>query len=471
MASEQYWDECEKAPGNDAVNAALGVLQGKAVFDGDQRELHNRVARHDGAIFYDLADERWRAVRIDERGWEVVDDPPILFRRYAHQRAQVAPARGGDLDKLLGWLSVRDADSLVLQAWLVAAFPPDIPRPILDFHGEKGSGKSTCQQVLRRLIDPSRTERLTFADNTRELVQQLAHHYAPVYENVDRLTPALSDFLCRAVTGDGFSKRELWSDDDDVIYSYRRGVMLNGINVVAQRPDALDRTILIALERIPKKERREEAEFWASYDEARPRLLGDVFDVLSEAMAIYPTVEVPNLERMADFTRWGAAVAESLGVGAGTLLDDYATNIGVQTREAVEAHIVGAAVMALMGGVDSWKGTPEELLGALELAGEAAKLLTRSAAGKVMTRGWPGAPHILSRRLNEVRSNLHQLRLTVESGQGDERWISIRRTDPEESGSGGGSDGSGGRTTPSGEDPPATPATSPPSEGIEVVLA
>ncbi len=150
------------------------------------------------------------------------------------------------------FLNVQEKDQPLLLPALITDFLPDIPHPIKDFFGEKGSGKSLGQRVLRRLVDPSAVESLSFPGTVGELVQQLSHHYAPVYDNIDDLSPALSDLLCRAVTGEGFSKRELYTDDEDIIYSYRRVISINGINVVATRPDLLDRTILIGLSRIPR---------------------------------------------------------------------------------------------------------------------------------------------------------------------------------------------------------------------------
>ena len=175
-----FFVDQDKVPGTDAVNAALGVLEGIACIDGPEHELHNRVARLDDAIYYDLADDAWRCVRISSSGWENVNDPPILFRRYAHQRPQVEPAVGGDVRAILRFLNLDPSDHLLLLALLVGTFVPDIPPPIPDFHGEKGSGKSVGQRVWRRLIDPSSVETLTFPTDVRELVQQLSHHYAPV---------------------------------------------------------------------------------------------------------------------------------------------------------------------------------------------------------------------------------------------------------------------------------------------------
>ena len=87
-------------------------------------------------------------------------------------------------------------------------------------------------------------------------------------------------------------------------------------------------------------------------------------------------------------------------------------------------------MLQLMSGRGEWVGTSTELLGALEAAGEAARLFRRSASGKVDAKGWPGAPHILSRRLNEVRSNLADLGIYVQQARGDERTIVITRRLP-----------------------------------------
>ena len=422
--SFEYYRRQDKVAKSDAVSAARHVLEGKARFEGAEHELHNRVAWHEGAIYYDLGDAKWRAVRIDRDGWRIIERPPILFRRYDHQRPQPEPLQGGDSRRALEFLNVRSEDQLLLLAWLTIAFVPGIPHPVPDFHGEKGSGKTVGQRALRRLIDPSKVETLAFPRDKQELVQVLAHHYAPVFDNLDSLPSWLSDMICRAVTGEGFSKRQLYSDDDDVIYSYRRVVMLNGINVIAQRSDLLDRTILIALERIPKERRRSEADFWADFEEAHPFILGGIFDALSRAMGVQGNLELPDLERMADFTRWGAAVSEAHGYGKDAFLDAYARNVGIQTREAVEGDIVGAAILALMSEQEMWSGRATDLLADLEEAGIRERLFRRTANGNIDAKGWPGGPHILSRRLNAVQSNLADLGIAIE--RGEERTMTIR---------------------------------------------
>lgn len=430
-----FYQMTGKAVGNEALTTACGLLEGIAAFDGPTETVHVRVARNADTVSYDLADHAWRTVAITPGAWSVLDESPVRFRRYTHQAAQVEPTRGGSVRLVLKYLNVRAEDHLLLLVWLVVAFVADIPHPIPDFHGEKGAGKSVGQRVLRRLIDPSIVESLSFPKDIAELVQQLAHHYAPIYDNVDEVPPWLSDVLCRAVTGEGFTKRELYTDDDDIIYAYRRVPLLNGINVVPRRADLLDRSILLQLERITRGARLAEDEFWAAFEADRPFILGGIFDTLATALQILPDVRLDQLERMADFTRFGVAVALALGFTVDEFLDAYASNLGVQTIEAVEGHLVGAAILALMADRDEWQGTPTEFLYALEEAGEAAHLFRRSSTGKVDARGWPGAPHILTRRVNEVRSNLRDVGLEVEQTHKDDRTIIVSRVRPTGEGS------------------------------------
>ena len=278
-----YWQEYRKAPSSQTLSDATNVIESVARYEGECHALFNRVAWHEGRLYYDLADSKRRAVCITPEGWSIDDDPPILFRRYTHQKAQVAPESRGDLKSVLPFLNLRDESSerLVL-VYLVSLFVPDIAHPISIIHGPQGAAKTTFLRCLRRMVDPSVTETLSLPSKLPELVQQLAHHWMPVFDNISKLPEWLSDDLCRACTGAGVSKRELYTDDDDIIYSFRRCVALNGINIVAQKADLLDRSLLFGLKAIQESARKPEADFWNDYEDALPYLLGAVFDVLSD---------------------------------------------------------------------------------------------------------------------------------------------------------------------------------------------
>ena len=57
-----------KSPGGQAVQDALSVLSGKALFQGLEHRVFTRVAEVGGVIYLDLADDLWEVVRIAPDG-------------------------------------------------------------------------------------------------------------------------------------------------------------------------------------------------------------------------------------------------------------------------------------------------------------------------------------------------------------------------------------------------------------------
>lgn len=420
----RFYYKTGKAPNSDAINQALSVIEARAMFEGPEHKLSLRVAKHDGAFWYDLADDRWRAVKITPEGWQIVNKPPILFRRYKNTAAQVEPrGKKDDLWDLLDFINLRDTgEKILLLVYVVSCLIPEIPHVIPVFYGEKGAAKSTTLRLLRRVIDPARQELLTLPTDKNELALQLAHNYMPAYDNLDNLQPWQSDMLCCAATGGGISKRELYTDEDEVILSFLRCVGINGINVVATRPDLLDRTLMFGLERISSKTRREESEFWQEFEQARPGIVAGAFHTLAEAMRIYPDVKLTNLPRMADFCRWGYAIAEAFGVGGKSFLKAYYKNMGKTNEEAISNNPVTSAVVIFMQERDEWQGTAAQLLRALKEIAENEQINTRS-------KSWPGAPQILTRRLKQVKSNLMDIgiRCTIDRDKSNRSVVTFQK--------------------------------------------
>jgi hypothetical protein len=410
--------QSENKPIN-ATSLAEGcqVIEALAVLEGQRYELSNRVAEKDGVIWYDLGDGR--ALRITPDGWEIIAEPPILFSRYEHQRPQVEPVSGGDIQRIFDFVSIKNSNvRLLFLAWLVSCFVPDIPHAVLLLYGPQGAGKSSLFRIIRRIADPSLLEGMALPRDQNELIQKMSHHWTCLFDNVDGLPPWQSDALCRAVTGEGSSKRQLYTDDDDIVYCFRRVIGLNGINIAATRPDLLDRSILIELERIDGGQRREESELETAFQDARPHILGGILGVLSRAMKIKPSIQLTHRPRMADFARWGCAIAEALGHTTDEFLRAYGTNIRTQNAEVLDSHPVAGAIMALMQGRDEWEGEPSELLGVLEEVAEREKINTRA-------KTWPGAAHILTRRIKEVQANLRVAKIQIDMGHSGRRRLSI----------------------------------------------
>jgi hypothetical protein len=415
------WEAEGRACASKALNAAVDALAGRTRFGGKRLPLECRVAPHEGAIWYDLADDTGRAVRVSPEGWAVVERPPVLFRSFNHQLPQPVPVRGRPLSALLPLVNLADPRrGPLLLVYLVTCFVPDIPHPIALVCGPQGATKSTLCRLLRRLIDPSSLEGLALPPRD-EFSQLLFHHWFPTFDNVSAISPDVSDLLCRAVTGEGFSRRKLYTDDEDVIYHFRRCLCLNSIGLAVTRLDFHDRCILFPMERLPEERRRGERAVLQEFEALRPELLGAIFDALAKAMQLRQSLAPAALPRMADFALWGVAVAEGLGIGADAFLALYRENIREQHEEAVADNPVAAAVAELMTSRREWCGTATELLRNLE------DLL--ADGGPRANRGLPKNATILAKQLNLMKTPLAQLGIIVDSSRrtSRKRLIHLRR--------------------------------------------
>jgi len=398
-----YYAETDHAANNEAISAALGVLEARATFDGNQLELSNRFAWRDGVLYVDLADEQWRMIKITASGWGILSKPPVLFRRYTHQQALPDPAPGARLSDIHDHLAVRhEDDRLLLEAWLVACAFPHLPRPAITFHGPQGASKSTTARILKSITDPSVTESVDIGKGPADLAQVLDHHGIPCFDNLTSIPTWAADLLCRGVTGGAFSKRELYSDDSDIIMTFKRAMIVTGINIPTHAPDLLDRLLLIELERIAPDKRMDEATFWNRFDASRPGLFGALLDAWVGTLKHLPHVTLDRMPRMADFARLACAYAEHAGIGADKMLDIIMRHAGRQTQEVLEADPVASALRDFVQKRRQWTGTAAQLLATL---GETAPTPRPD--------GWPRQANSLSRKLNVLHATLNEVGITI----------------------------------------------------------
>jgi energy-coupling factor transporter ATP-binding protein EcfA2 len=207
-------------------------------------------------------------------------------------------------DEFINLLNIKDDDNkLLLKCYIMALLIPEIPKPILMLHGEQGSAKSTLLELIKMLVDPSIIRTLAFSRDNNELVQKLSHNYISYFDNVSEIKDWISDQLCRAVTGSGFSKRQLYTDDDDIIYNFKGCLGFNGINLGATKADLLDRGIIIQLERITEEKRRKLEDIWSEFERIRSSLFGNIFDILVKVLQRKSEggIKLDGHPRMADF--------------------------------------------------------------------------------------------------------------------------------------------------------------------------
>lgn len=390
------------------LNQVINILVAEAKFGNTPCvKLNNRLAEHGNCFWYDLTRNTYNAVKISKDGWSVESSSPKLFYRYRHQAEQVIPKTDGDINNIFKYINLKNHRVLFI-SWLISCFVPDIPHPMPIIHGEKGAAKSTACVLLKRLIDPSVLETLTLSNDERSLVLNLKQHYYLPFDNVSKISNDISDTLCRAITGGALQQRKLFTDAEDYIFTFQRCLTINGISNVANRSDLLDRSILFELERVSTENRRNLQEVYAEFEEDRPYLLGSIFDILSKAMGILPTVWLTELPRMADFYRWGYAIAEAMNCQGEIFLKEYFDNRKIQNNEAINADNCAYLIVEFMRYEKDWNGRVSELFQKLQAK---AKDLGLNPNNKSIL---PQAPNALSRRIKSAKSNLEAVGITFE---------------------------------------------------------
>jgi hypothetical protein len=202
------------------ISSELDLLEARAHFDSPERSVHVRVAGDAARIYLDLADEHWRAVEIGPDGWWVNKSPPVRFRRPAGMLPLPVPERGGSIEVLKPFLNLSSRNDFVLVvACLLATLRPGGPYPLLAISGEQGSAKTVLSKMLKALVDPNAAPVRALPREERELA----------FDNLSGLPAWLSDALCRLASGGSFAVRQLYTDDEEVLFQAFRPLLVNGI--------------------------------------------------------------------------------------------------------------------------------------------------------------------------------------------------------------------------------------------------
>lgn len=310
--------------------------------------------------------------------------------------------------------TLKEEDRLLLKCYIISLFIPDLPKAVLMVHGEQGTAKSMLQELIIMLVDPTLTKVLTPPKKTEELIQQVSKYAVTYYDNLSRIPEWISDLLCRAVTGSGFTKRKLYTNNEDVIYSLMRAIGFNGINLAATKADLLSRGLIIQTETIPKGNQRRMKAIWKEFEKIKPELLGYIFDILTRIIKWRQDnigVElVKEYPRMADWAEWCEIIAHCIGEKeAGAFMTAYNENIDLQTQEVIEGSDIAIALQIFI------QSRPDMIFDgtATVLLHELNKISMQNDID-IRNRYWPKTANRLSRGLRILQRTLREIGIEVE---------------------------------------------------------
>ena len=190
----------------------------------------------------------------------------------------------------------------------------------------------------------------------------VANGWTTVIDNISSIPAWWSDAMCKAVTGDGWVRRTLYTNGDVSVLSFRRVIALTSIDAGALRGDLGERLVLVDLEPIAPDRRRPERELDKAYQAVRPAIMGALLDLLAGVLARLDSVVLPTLPRMADFARVLAAMDATIGTNSLSLYADQGKRIAA---DVLDADPVGEAIVAWARTQGDWSGSAKSLLNSI----------------------------------------------------------------------------------------------------------
>ena len=401
VLQESYFKECNQVPTKHAINDTVRTFEAIAKQSEDCRQVFTRTAEHNGKIYVDLCDAQRRVVEISSTGFQVVADAPVLFRRDRSMLPLPVPEAEHDgIGELRRFLNIEtDENFVLLVAFLINCFNPTGPYLHLVVCGEPGTAKTTLLQIVKDIVDPADPSMHGEPNNTESVLIAARHSHLLCYDNLSRITQQTSDVLCRLSAGAAQMRRKLYSDGDPYVLKSRNPVAMNGIRDVATKGDLAERCLLLELTPIGRTERRDETVLLRDFEEARPRILGALFDGISAMLRNRKGLRLKGGPRMFDSAIAVTAAEEGVGFPKGAYLTAIQENQVASHTAALIAHPIGRVMWRhfVENGNTPFEGTSTAFL----------KEIERSATeAERRARYWPDSPETVANALKELAPSL-----------------------------------------------------------------
>lgn len=327
--------------------------------DGTRIKQEPRAYMYKNTIYYDLYDlKNPRYIVIDKDGYDVKNSLNFCFKTHKTRLPQPDPKKGGSIGLLDDYL-LMDSDMLLLmKIYILCAFIPEIEHPLLLIEGETASGKTTLSYILKKLIDPTSSEILRMPSKMDSLILNLFQHYFIAFDNLPtKISESISNLLCQAVTGISTEDRGFFTQDTIIELSFKRIILLNGIDVGALKPDLLRRILPIRLLKIDETNYKSSESIKNKFDTDRPKILGAIFDTLVKALDFISKMDTKVAEGMLGFEKYGYACAEAMAKGEGEkFLNIYKKIVEEQKNRAAEDNLFIHTIITFMSDREPWEG-------------------------------------------------------------------------------------------------------------------
>jgi len=294
-------------------------------------------------------------------------------------------------------------------------FLESIPVPIMFFDGEAGSMKTTTTASIKRIIDPNgiNNEDNCNSISTRndDLIIQLNNRYVSAFDNVTKISQGMSDVLCRAITGSGNVKRELYTNSEETILNFRRKIILNGIVPSVDYPDLQDRMISYDRISLQNNQRLTDKEFQERFNRLLPLAIGQIFKIIQKSLIHYEEVkqDVKPKTRLADFEIWGESISRELGYEPNSFLETFYEKQKQTSIESIDSQPLVETILRLMDDRTEYENTMSNCYKTLVAKATELDIDTKSQYVR-----FPKASNQVSKQLVTLKPILRKIGIVVE---------------------------------------------------------
>lgn len=421
FARHSFFAKTKKLASDQQLKECISLMMLEARADGIQYNLYDRVSTENEHHYYDLCNSQGDVVVVTKDGWSLASSDETAYKfRTGLSVEQVIPERGGDLKDFLEFLNLSTEDEKIIYlSTLPVRLLRNVSQAIAYIHGPASSGKTTLLKLTKSLLDPSRGGISIPVRKPDDILPLLAKSWVFCNDNISKISDEMSDFLCTLATGGESSRRQLYTNGGVFTFTIKNPAFLTGINVEASRSDLLSRMILFKTVAVSDGKRMSDEEMWSRFEEMKPKLLGAIFDTLSKAMQIKPTLKNKTNFRMADFALWGAACAEVLGYGAERFEEALKRAMKSRAYDAVYSSNAGRILLDFLHEHSSFEGTATELLSELKKFRDSNKQYDYDKIAN--------SPNGLSKKLRQLENSLLEIGIQIDfdSRSSEKRLVKI----------------------------------------------
>lgn len=408
----RYVAEAQRLPTKAELNHCIERFGWQAETNTTRLSRSVRVAGCRNGIEIDLGDDAGRAIKITA-STVTVDQPSRIFVRSKGIQALPEPElepltieQAETLQvELCRCLNLAPDDGKLLIGFLVGAFVPWGPAPILYIRGPEASGKTTLSDAIRMFIDPNEAAHSPLHGGFEKLLMDATWSHLQVYDNLSLtvFSRRYSDYLAQISTGTGIRCKSVGSSGGEQVIVVKKPIVLNGIDEFVIQADLQSR--VAKLDMPPLTGRRVSSERIRSRLEAlAPQVMTLIAHSLRRVLEVGGSFEVDTSARQVSWVEVMAACEESLGWSPGTFQGVLERNL---ERAQIDRHSDNPFVLALVefiGARESWEGTATQLAEVL-----AGAVTPQAAKWKELPRG----PRAISVALNREEASLrfHGIRL------------------------------------------------------------